>query len=156
MSTPATPLTSATSGCASIPRPRPGAFCAGPSPVPPDEAITDVDGLVTDHGDPPTLPGLAPAHLLGAEVIDHLVVTTPDLDRTVGAIERGLGLQLRRTREGEAYGQKVRQAFFRMGEVVLEVVGATGVRQRDRPGSGAWRSRWFPCKTRSTSSVPTW
>jgi hypothetical protein len=89
----------------------------------PDEDVTDVDGLTTDHGEPPTMAGLAPSHLIGAEVIDHLVVMTPDLDRTIGAIQRTIGLPLRRTRDGEAYGQKTRQAFFRMGEVVLEVVG---------------------------------
>jgi hypothetical protein len=90
----------------------------------PDEDVTDVDGLATGHGEPPTLAGLAPSHLLGAEVIDHLVVGTPDVDRTVRAIERGLGLSLRRTRDGDSAGRKVRQAFFRMGEVVLELVGA--------------------------------
>jgi hypothetical protein len=41
----------------------------------------------------------------------------------VRAIERSLGLSLRRTRDGDNSGQKVRQAFFRMGEVVLELVG---------------------------------
>jgi hypothetical protein len=89
----------------------------------PDEDVSDVDGLVTGHGEPPTRAGLAPSHLLGAEVIDHLVVGTPDVDRTVRALERGLGLSLRRTRDGESAGEKIRQAFFRMGEVVLELVG---------------------------------
>jgi len=90
----------------------------------PDEDVSEVDGLPTGHGEPPSLSGLAPSHLLGAEVIDHLVVGTPDLDRTVAAIERRLGLPLRRTRDAERAGQpKMRQAFFRMGEVVLEVVG---------------------------------
>jgi catechol 2,3-dioxygenase-like lactoylglutathione lyase family enzyme len=90
----------------------------------PDERVTDVDGLATAHGEPPNLRGLAASHLIGATSIDHLVVMTPDVDRTVDAVQRTLGLPLRRTREGEAYGRPVRQAFFRMGEVVLEVVGA--------------------------------
>jgi hypothetical protein len=89
----------------------------------PDEAVTDVDGLETRHGEPPSLGGLAASHLLGVTNIDHLVVMTPDVDRTVAAVQQRLGLALRRTREGEAYGRKMRQAFFRMGEVVLEVVG---------------------------------
>jgi hypothetical protein len=88
----------------------------------PSETVTDVDGIPTAHGEPPSLPGLS-SNLLGAVAIDHLVMTTPDLDRTIGAIEQRLGLFLRRSREGEAYGRPVRQAFFRMGEVVLEVVG---------------------------------
>ena len=62
-------------------------------------------------------------HPIGALRIDHLVVMTPDLDRTVRAVERTLGLPLKRTRDGSAAGRPVRQAFFRMGEVILEVVG---------------------------------
>jgi hypothetical protein len=89
----------------------------------PDEAVTDVDGLETRHGEPPSLGGLAASHLLGVTNIDHLVVMTPDVDRTVTAVQQRVGLPLRHTREGEAYGRKMRQAFFRMGEVVLEVVG---------------------------------
>lgn len=89
----------------------------------PDEARTDLDGLVTAHGDPPEAPVPAARHPIGARVLDHVVVTTPDVPRTVRAVERVLGLQLRRVRDGEAYGRSVRQAFFRMGDVVLEVVG---------------------------------
>lgn len=86
-----------------------------------DPPVTDVDGLPTTSGELGT-PCAAP-HPLGVQAIDHLVVSTPDLDRTVRAIA-ALGLPLKRTRDGEAYGRAVRQAFFRMGEVVLEVVGA--------------------------------
>jgi hypothetical protein len=89
----------------------------------PDEAVTDVDGLETRHGEPPSLGALAASHLLGVTNIDHVVVMTPDVDRTLAAVQQRVGLPLRRTREGEAYGRKMRQAFFRMGEVVLEVVG---------------------------------
>jgi hypothetical protein len=45
------------------------------------------------------------------------------VERTVATIERLLGLRVKRWRDGESYGRPVRQAFFRMGEVVLEVVG---------------------------------
>jgi catechol 2,3-dioxygenase-like lactoylglutathione lyase family enzyme len=100
----------------------------------PDETVTNVDGLATSHSEPPTLPGLAASHLLGVTAIDHVVVMTPDVDRTVAAVQRALGLTLRRTRDGEAYGQKMRQAFFRMGEVVLEVVGPP---EPDESGGGA-------------------
>ena len=83
-----------------------------------------MDGLPTTVGDRrlPARRGRA-EHPIGARRIDHLVVMTPDLDRTVQAVERGLGLPLRRTRDGEASGRPMRQAFFRMGEVILEVVG---------------------------------
>jgi hypothetical protein len=55
--------------------------------------------------------------------LDHLVVMSPALDRTVAALEAA-GLDLRRLREGETPGGSTRQAFFRMGEVILEVVQA--------------------------------
>jgi hypothetical protein len=92
----------------------------------PDESVASVDGLATAHGEPPALGGLAPTHLIGAESIDHLVVLTPDMDRTTRAVERLLGLPLRRTRDAERDGVAMRQAFFRMGEVVLEVVSGPG------------------------------
>ncbi len=88
----------------------------------PDEEVSDVDGIPTSVGEPSAAP--AGDHPIGARVIDHVVVTTPDLDRTVAVIERALGLPLKRTRDGEAYGRPMRQAFFRMGEVILEVVGS--------------------------------
>ena len=88
----------------------------------PDEEVSDVDGLPTSVGEPSAAP--AGAHPIGARVIDHVVVTTPDLDRTVAVIERALGLPLKRTRDGEAYGRPMRQAFFRIGEAILEVVGS--------------------------------
>ena len=87
----------------------------------PDEEVSDVDGIPTSVGEPSAAP--ARDHPIGARVIDHVVVTTPDLDRTVAVVERTLGLPLKRTRDGEASGRPMRQAFFRMGEVILEVVG---------------------------------
>ena len=49
------------------------------------------------------------------------MVFTPDLKRTVAAFEGG-GLDLRRLREPDEPGPPVRQAFFRSGEVIVEVV----------------------------------
>jgi hypothetical protein len=48
---------------------------------------------------------------------------TPDLERTIASVEAA-GAKLRRIREGEAGGRRVRQAFFRLGEALLEVVAA--------------------------------
>lgn len=62
-------------------------------------------------------------HPNGTTSIDHVVVMTPDIERTIAAFEAA-GLALRRRREGEAYGSVMLQAFFRLGEVVLEVVGS--------------------------------
>jgi hypothetical protein len=83
----------------------------------------DVDGLPTvdaDAGDVPTPPDpRPPVHPNGVTQIDHLVVVTPDLDRTTAAIEAA-GVAARRTREA---GRGRLQRFFRLGEVIVEVVG---------------------------------
>jgi hypothetical protein len=97
-------------------------------------AGTDIDGLATEvalagsgAGDPP--PG---GHANGGLLVDHVVVTTPDLERTFAALHRA-GLELRRVREAgvapPAMQQaglpdvRLRQGFYRLGAPVLEVVG---------------------------------
>lgn len=63
--------------------------------------------------------GAAAGHPNGAVLLDHVVAITPDLDRTTAAIEAA-GVTARRTREA---GRGRLQRFFRLGEVVLELVG---------------------------------
>jgi catechol 2,3-dioxygenase-like lactoylglutathione lyase family enzyme len=63
----------------------------------------------------------AAPHPNGAVRIDHVVMLTPDLDRTVAELE-SQGFDLRRTREAPTPGGSTRQAFFRAGEPILEVV----------------------------------
>jgi predicted enzyme related to lactoylglutathione lyase len=76
----------------------------------------EIDGLVTLGSDlDPVEPD---EHHNGTVALDHLVVATPDVERTVAAIE-GRGLVRRRNRDAGT----MRQVFFRLGEVVLEVVG---------------------------------
>lgn len=65
----------------------------------------------------------AAPHPNGAARVDHVVMLTPDLDRTVAELE-SQGFDLRRRREGETPGGSTRQAFFRAGEPILEVVQA--------------------------------
>ena len=50
-----------------------------------------------------------------------MVVFSPSLDRTTAALERA-GLDLRRVRDAVLPGGGTRQAFFRLGEVILEVI----------------------------------
>lgn len=82
-----------------------------------------VDGLPFERA-PAAPPGQpAPSHPNGVVRIDHLVAFTPDLDRTVAAV-RAAGLDLRRVREEPAPAGSPRQAFFRLGESILEVAQA--------------------------------
>ncbi len=53
--------------------------------------------------------------------MDHVVAMSPSLDRTVSALQAA-GLDLRRIREEPTPAGAPRQAFFRLGEVILEVV----------------------------------
>jgi hypothetical protein len=79
-----------------------------------------VDGLPTCASDrPPAEPGV---HRNGARFIDHVVVVTPNHDRTVSAL-RSIGLEPRRTRETDQYGPPFFQTFFRAGEVIVELIG---------------------------------
>jgi hypothetical protein len=86
-----------------------------------DAATLDLDGLDTRASDAP--PAAGDSHPNGTLSVDHLVVITPDLDRTTAALQAA-GFDLRRVREGDTPGGSRRQAFFRMGELILEVVEA--------------------------------
>jgi hypothetical protein len=95
----------------------------------------DLDGLDTQASERPAEP--VAAHPNGVVSIDHLVAMTPDLDRSVAALERA-GLDLRRIREQPTPGGAPRQGFFRMGELILEVVQAPpGTRMGDDPSGPA-------------------
>ena len=72
-------------------------------------------------------PADEPNHRNGVTALDHVVVTTPDLDRTVAAFEAS-GVPLRRIRQA---GAGVTQAFFRIGPVIIEVVS-----REDSAGTG--------------------
>ncbi len=74
-------------------------------------------------GDGEPAAAAAPPHPNGVARIDHVVLLSPELDRTVDEL-RSQGFDLRRVREGETPGGSTRQAFFRLGEPILEVVQA--------------------------------
>jgi hypothetical protein len=86
-------------------------------------ASLELDGLetVASAGEAP--PAAGAAHPNGVVAIDHIVVLTPNLDRTASAL-RAAGFDLRRVREGPTPGGSTRQAFFRSGGLILEVVEA--------------------------------
>jgi len=93
-----------------------------------------IDGLATTTGDATTaVPG---AHPNGVTVLDHVVVVTPNLERTVPAFE-ARGLAVRRVRRTDQYGPAFRQVFLRGGETIVELIGP------DQPRAGDDRAAHF-------------
>lgn len=80
---------------------------------------TEIDGLPVAGASAETA-GTG-RHPNGVIRIDHLVVFTPDLERTTRALQE-VGVERRRVREVEMDDGTLRQGFFRLGEVILEVV----------------------------------
>ena len=85
-----------------------------------DAASAELDGLPTTLSERP-LPAPAPAHPNGVLAIDHVVAASPDLDRSVAALQAA-GLDLRRVREEPTPAGAPRQAFFRLGDEILELI----------------------------------
>lgn len=80
----------------------------------------ELDGLATTRSERP--PPQPPAtHPNGVAALDHVVAITPRLERTAAALEAA-GLDLRRIREEPTPAGAPRQAFFRLGPTILEVV----------------------------------
>lgn len=95
-----------------------------------DSESPAIDGLSgTTVTRPPAEPG---THPNGAIRIDHLVLLTGELQRTIDALERA-GIALRRIREPDEPGPPLRQGFFRLGEVIVELA------ENPRIGSGPTR-----------------
>jgi hypothetical protein len=95
----------------------------------PEARLADgrLDGLPTTASSTP--PAEPAGHRNGATHIDHVVLLSPDLPRTVAALG-AIGLEPRGERATDTYGAPMRQIFFRMGEVILELIGG------QEPGEG--------------------
>jgi hypothetical protein len=85
-----------------------------------DLANNELDGLATAASAGP-MREPAPAHPNGVLAIDHVVAMSPNLDRSVGRL-RDAGLNLRRIREQPTPAGAPRQAFFRLGAEILELI----------------------------------
>jgi hypothetical protein len=96
--------------------------------------VDDIDGIPTGAA-ATSAPASAGRHPNGVTALDHVVVTTPDLGRTVAALEAA-GLRALRERDTEAGGRPMRQVFLRPGEAIIEVVGP-----REPTGDG--KARFF-------------
>jgi hypothetical protein len=96
---------------------------------------TDLDGLPTELSDTPPHES-APTHPNGVDSFDHVVAFTPDRARTAAALTAA-GMDLRRLRDEPTPAGGGFQAFFRLGEVILEVVEypseSPRAAQRDAP-----------------------
>jgi len=104
-----------------------------------DAGDGELDGLATTHSQRPP-PGEQPSHPNGIVALDHVVAITPDLERTVAALQEA-GLNLRRIREEPTPAGAPRQAFFRLGADILEVVQEP--EEAIERGGGADRSAFF-------------
>jgi hypothetical protein len=83
--------------------------------------LHDLDGIPTTRSDAvAATPG---EHANGVTAIDHVVLLSPDLDRTVESLAT-VGAGPRRERDTQLGGRPMRQIFFRFGEVIIEVVGS--------------------------------
>jgi len=84
-----------------------------------------IDGIPTRHADPSAaVRHPTDAFTLDVVGVDHVVVMTPDLMRTSEAFANATGSPVRRVREA---GESVRQAFHRIGDVVIEIVSSPQV-----------------------------
>jgi hypothetical protein len=81
---------------------------------------TELDGLPTTISERVAASG-QPAHANGAVAIDHIVAMSPAFDRSVDALQAA-GLDLRRVRDEPTPAGAPRQAFFRVGREILELV----------------------------------
>ncbi len=92
---------------------------AGPDVAP--HVPASIDGLGTTTSDEP---GPAPVtHPNGVVGLDHVVLRSPDLDRTTEALG-AIGLDLRRIRDVAGGDRPLQQRFFRLGTTILELVGS--------------------------------
>lgn len=90
---------------------------------------TDLDGLPRCDPDPAST---GPAHAEGVRAdaehpngvrrLDHIVLATPDCDRTTAAFVAA-GLEVRRVRRIRGRDSTRRQTFFWLGDVIAELVG---------------------------------
>jgi Glyoxalase/Bleomycin resistance protein/Dioxygenase superfamily len=81
---------------------------------------SELDGLPTSISQL-AAPDPTGPHPNGVSSIDHVVAISPALDRSVTAL-RAAGLDLRRVREEPTPAGAPRQAFFRLGAEILELV----------------------------------
>jgi hypothetical protein len=96
-----------------------------------DITTQNADGLPLPRSLAEPRPARAGPHPNGAVALDHLVAFSSNLERTISALQDA-GLDLRRLREEPTPGGAPRQAFFRLAEVILEVIERPPSSREDR------------------------
>lgn len=89
------------------------------------DAPDEIDGIPTATSAEPAAEGAE--HANGTLRIDHLVLASGDGERTAAAVTAATGLEVLRVRESGTYGSPMVQRFFRLGEVVLELISTAEV-----------------------------
>lgn len=93
-----------------------------------DEASGPIDGMPFGPASDAVAPLAGSAHPNHVIGIDHLVALSTDIERTITALQDA-HIELRRERRfGEADNAK-RQAFFWLGDVILELAGPAARRE---------------------------
>ena len=87
----------------------------------PDGSADELDGIPTTRSS--AVVSMPALHPNGVTDIDHIVLFSPDLGRTVEALA-AIGVQPRRERDAKLGGRPIRQIFVRFGDVIIEVVGS--------------------------------
>jgi hypothetical protein len=89
-----------------------------------DTAERGIEGVATSvASSEPVVNTQSVSHANGTVAFDHLVMISPDLGRTIAALE-SLGVVARRTRDVGTPDAPRQQVFFWMGEPILELVGS--------------------------------
>ena len=86
-----------------------------------DASTNQIDGIATSLATNAATPQVTPSsgfrpHVVG---VDHVVINTPNLQRTSDALAQLTGAPLKRTRDA---GNGVTQGFHKLGSVVVELV----------------------------------
>jgi hypothetical protein len=87
----------------------------------PDGWPDELDGIPTTRSS--AVVSMPALHPNGITDIDHIVLFSPDLGRTVEALA-AIGVEPRRERDAQLGGRPIRQIFVRFGDVIIEVVGS--------------------------------
>jgi hypothetical protein len=87
----------------------------------PDGSADELDGIPTTRSS--AVVSMPALHPNGVTDIDHIVLFSPDLSRTVEALA-AIGVEPRRERDTQLGGRPIRQIFVRFGDVIIEIVGS--------------------------------